>query len=128
MLSEQFLKITVVYATAKILNWKQFTTHDAWIWKCNCCLCYCKDTKLKAIHNQSELSGWTVSVVYATAKILNWKQFTTHTVFFAKIFCCLCYCKDTKLKAIHNWILICNSIKIVVYATAKILNWKQFTT
>ena len=67
----------VVYANAKILNWKQFTTmtkeFDAFI----SCLCKCKDTKLKAIHNRK--LGYLIgrNVVYANAKILNWKQFTT---------------------------------------------------
>ena len=37
-------------------------------------------------------------------------------------FCCLCYCKDTKLKAIHNHVCIFQLRRVVVYATAKILN------
>ena len=36
--------------------------------------------------------------------------------------CCLCYCKDTKLKAIHNMPKVQSLMEIVVYATAKILN------
>ena len=94
----------------------------------SCCLCKCKDTKLKAIHNVKTLINDYITVVYANAKILNWKQFTTvthHTFnglgvvyanakilnwkqFTTKVrvyifkHSCLCKCKDTKLKAIHN--------------------------
>ena len=67
------------------------------------CLCKCKDTKLKAIHNRVSVDNLSVRVVYANAKILNWKQFTTVT-------------HDT------------DKVLGVVYANAKILNWKQFTT
>ena len=35
---------------------------------------------------------------------------------------CLCYCKDTKLKAIHNGAEVFDAVNYVVYATAKILN------
>ena len=41
------------------------------------CLCKCKDTKLKAIHNDVNQVWNEQQVVYANAKILNWKQFTT---------------------------------------------------
>ena len=92
------------------------------------CLCYCKDTKLKAIHNGADLRGADLYVVYATAKILNWKQFTTCIQNSVPVPRCLCYCKDTKLKAIHNYSAPPQTFQPVVYATAKILNWKQFTT
>ena len=68
---------TVVTATAKILNWKQFTTQDQNILTEPSCYCYCKDTKLKAIHNSVPRKTVSSRVVTATAKILNWKQFTT---------------------------------------------------
>ena len=35
------------------------------------CLCKCKDTKLKAIHNNTNLKKQMTMVVYANAKILN---------------------------------------------------------
>ena len=92
------------------------------------CLCYCKDTKLKAIHNKKMIVNKKQFVVYATAKILNWKQFTTLKIKRVDKYCCLCYCKDTKLKAIHNSKSLQMLRSYVVYATAKILNWKQFTT
>ena len=41
------------------------------------CFCKCKDTKLKAIHNLQSTSIHRAIVVFANAKILNWKQFTT---------------------------------------------------
>ena len=79
----------VVYANAKILNWKQFTTKSAsnitWL----SCLCKCKDTKLKAIHNKKLKKNKLLLVVYANAKILNWKQFT---IFFITLYSIRCYC------------------------------------
>ena len=69
--------ITVVYANAKILNWKQFTTKGQFKYYVTRCLCKCKDTKLKAIHNKWNEITNAITVVYANAKILNWKQFTT---------------------------------------------------
>ena len=70
---------------------------------CESCFCKCKDTKLKAIHNVIGMSYYGATVVFANAKILNWKQFTT--LFFHR------YANGP-----------------VVFANAKILNWKQFTT
>ena len=42
------------------------------------CFCKCKDTKLKAIHNRNIEEIERQEVVFANAKILNWKQFTTN--------------------------------------------------
>ena len=83
---------------------------------------------MKAIHNNGGDCFLCRIVVYANAKILNWKQFTTITNWPSEFFGCLCKCKDTKLKAIHNERLLYNNNQYVVYANAKILNWKQFTT
>ena len=118
------------------------------------CLCQCKDTNLKAIHNWKNLSVDFLVVVYANAKIQIWKQFTTQNVrvrleaavvyanakiqiwkqFTTQISvspiptCCLCQCKDTNLKAIHNMKPYLKNTSRVVYANAKIQIWKQFTT
>ena len=118
------------------------------------CVSHCKDTKLKAIHNKTIdlfLLPW---VVFHTAKIQNWKQFTTieggitlikklcftlqrykiesnsqhYILWTCKTQCCVSHCKDTKLKAIHNWIDSLVISEYVVFHTAKIQNWKQFTT
>ena len=199
------LEAAVVYANAKIQIWKQFTTQISVSPIPTCCLCQCKDTNLKAIHNMKPYLKNTSRVVYANAKIQIWKQFTTcgdyrpidSTLFMpmqrykfesnsqpepaviaiwqvvyanAKIqiwkqftttvivslfvillfmpmqrykfesnsqrvtslrdimACCLCQCKDTNLKAIHNsGMSLANSLQ-VVYANAKIQIWKQFTT
>ena len=67
-----------------------------------CCVSHCKDTKLKAIHNHEWQYNTEISVVFHTAKIQNWKQFTT---------------------AAGELYAFC-----VVFHTAKIQNWKQFTT
>ena len=67
-------------------------------------------------------------VVFATAKILIWKQFTTTSLIAPVVVSCVCNCKDTNLKAIHNIFLAILWAETVVFATAKILIWKQFTT
>ena len=36
----------------------------------NCCVCNCKDTNLKAIHNNAFYRNERIDVVFATAKIL----------------------------------------------------------
>ena len=170
----------VVFATAKILIWKQFTTYLSSVLHHCRCVCNCKDTNLKAIHNGGIRREWRLYVVFATAKILIWKQFTTAARSLNLYRGCVCNCKDTNLKAIHNsipipcrafqgcvcnckdtnlkaihnsklcsnshrWGCVCNckdtnlkaihntssSISLfasVVFATAKILIWKQFTT
>ena len=170
----------VVFHTAKIQNWKQFTTHGSKGRTCqplcftlqrykiesnsqrkpsvkrqaNGCVSHCKDTKLKAIHNYWTYRVAKAEVVFHTAKIQNWKQFTTYVhdlrigtmlcftlqrykiesnsqhilIFYFFIFCCVSHCKDTKLKAIHNKFISILLPKDVVFHTAKIQNWKQFTT
>ena len=145
---------TVVYANAKIQIWKQFTTSQRqahlWLmlfmpmqrykfesnsqlqnlfksWRYSC-LCQCKDTNLKAIHNWRTVFPTTRTVVYANAKIQIWKQFTTCRWQTCESLCCLCQCKDTNLKAIHNLSVSVSGNSSVVYANAKIQIWKQFTT
>ena len=119
-----------------------------------CCVSHCKDTKLKAIHNLSEAVKSAQKVVFHTAKIQNWKQFTTtlqktshHVVLcftlqrykiesnsqhldeaVIRFTGCVSHCKDTKLKAIHNYLCVIHTVYHVVFHTAKIQNWKQFTT
>ena len=169
-----------MFYTAKIQNWKQFTTdflkidHETTLcftlqrYKIESnsqhylgiptnvasCVLHCKDTKLKAIHNYSSRLADRPRVVFYTAKIQNWKQFTTqnYNTMMWRMLCftlqrykiesnsqrdnfnkyrresCVLHCKDTKLKAIHNvWGQGC-SVGQVVFYTAKIQNWKQFTT
>ena len=118
----------VVFATAKILIWKQFTTKRNSFDLSFSCVCNCKDTNLKAIHNGNAVVKKSFSVVFATAKILIWKQFTTKKVAWNVIARCVCNCKDTNLKAMHNLVGQTFLANGVVFATAKILIWKQFTT
>ena len=146
--------LRVVFYTAKIQNWKQFTT--AWkiliVFSSLCftlqrykiesnsqhifdddkqhigCVLHCKDTKLKAIHNHRYANNNWLRVVFYTAKIQNWKQFTTDYGIWNLWWRCVLHCKDTKLKAIHNQILSLSLLLLVVFYTAKIQNWKQFTT
>ena len=117
-----------MFATAKILIWKQFTTTIPKTSQLVGCVCNCKDTNLKAIHNLKADNPNTHFVVFATAKILIWKQFTTPLNKNNIMPSCVCNCKDTNLKAIHNVSTISEKTLPVVFATAKILIWKQFTT
>ena len=41
------------------------------------CFCHCKDTNSKAIHNRMDNVMLPPTIVFATAKILIRKQFTT---------------------------------------------------
>ena len=143
-----------MFATAKILIWKQFTTINQVGSMLSSCVCNCKDTNLKAIHNSVKHETIVTTVVFATAKILIWKQFTTIEPLYIEVpwLClqlqryyfesnsqlerwyvliptsCVCNCKDTNLKAIHNHFASLDRFQSVVFATAKILIWKQFTT
>ena len=144
----------VVTDIAKILFWKQFTTwqcnfrrtrwlslilqryyfeSNSQLLRCDyirqpSCHWYCKDTILKAIHNNNTTAPCIRWVVTDIAKILFWKQFTTFIILPNSVLglslilqryyfesnsqrnstrqvCrlrCHWYCKDTILKAIHN--------------------------
>ena len=118
----------VVFYLAKILIWKQFTTVVGQQARKFRCLLSCKDTNLKAIHNQVMCVMEIGCVVFYLAKILIWKQFTTELEKSQKFCGCLLSCKDTNLKAIHNGAKFVRVEDGVVFYLAKILIWKQFTT
>ena len=92
------------------------------------CFCHCKDTNSKAIHNAYRVEQPCQQIVFATAKILIRKQFTTASCSIMWIKDCFCHCKDTNSKAIHNSVLMMAKLPYIVFATAKILIRKQFTT
>ncbi len=136
----------------------KFESNSQLMWLCpysrNWCAIHCKDTNLKAIHNSIEQTAKTSSDVQYTAKIQIWKQFTTvlppqpelramcNTLQRYKFESnsqlssraklrhnrCAIHCKDTNLKAIHNWIATHRGGWVDVQYTAKIQIWKQFTT
>ena len=115
-------------AVAKIQELKQFTTRGGWGKPLKGCVCGCKDTRIKAIHNK-EYDGDTIDfVVSAVAKIQELKQFTTAKQFFEFAASCVCGCKDTRIKAIHNSPYAHSRVCNVVSAVAKIQELKQFTT
>ena len=144
----------VVFHTAKIQNWKQFTTNGYTFWYSEqlcftlqrykiesnsqllvgpsrlvrCCVLHCKDTKLKAIHNQQvrPCNANKLCFTLQRYKIESNSQRLLSIPFFAN--CCVLHCKDTKLKAIHNISPDSRAATTVVFYTAKIQNWKQFTT
>ena len=95
---------------------------------CAGCVCGCKDTRIKAIHNNAATSLYPYLVVSAVAKIQELKQFTTNSRSIYAGWSCVCGCKDTRIKAIHNRFSKNTSIRVVVSAVAKIQELKQFTT
>ena len=92
------------------------------------CFCHCKDTNSKAIHNVLSRTPIPITIVFATAKILIRKQFTTGKRVREAVSNCFCHCKDTNSKAIHNEFDVRRCMAEIVFATAKILIRKQFTT
>ena len=66
--------------------------------------------------------------VFASAKILIRKQFTTSSFLDGGHAYCFCLCKDINSKAIHNSGFILKRGLDTVFASAKILIRKQFTT
>ena len=92
------------------------------------CFCQCKDTNSKAIHNSYCSILYLLFIVFANAKILIRKQFTTCLGIGNTFFDCFCQCKDTNSKAIHNWHCQLWLVQCIVFANAKILIRKQFTT
>ena len=93
----------VAISDAKIQIWKQFTTWPDIQAPARRCNIRCKDTNLKAIHNCSSLAAPRRWVAISDAKIQIWKQFTTPTQYDDYENCCNIRCKDTNLKAIHNF-------------------------
>ena len=144
----------IVFATAKIVIRKQFTTRCILVlvynglflplqrqsfesnsqrqfkqsYELGYCFCHCKDSHSKAIHN-------TTAIVLIYPKLflpLQRQSFEsnsqqTHRT-YAKYFHCFCHCKDSHSKAIHNHCAQVYSRQTIVFATAKIVIRKQFTT
>ena len=117
-----------VYDSAKILIWKQITTTKFLSTLTLRCIWLCKDTNLKANHNQSLAMARLFIGVYDSAKILIWKQITTIFGTPSLKYGCIWLCKDTNLKANHNMYWFMKTPRGGVYDSAKILIWKQITT
>ena len=109
------------------------------------CPQYVKDTKMKAIHNTPTLTNFLGCTVLNTSKIQKWKQFTTIGITFrhfdllssirqryknesnsqpiASLIVwdsnCPQYVKDTKMKAIHNYI----NQSLLVFLTVIVTVW-----
>ena len=92
------------------------------------CIWLCKDTNLKANHNCFAILRKVAMGVYDSAKILIWKQITTVCRCHVVSPWCIWLCKDTNLKANHNWLGMMMFNGSGVYDSAKILIWKQITT
>ena len=113
---------------AKLLNWKQITTHLLRLYFLECCSLWSKVTKLKANHNIPVNHCFSFFAVPYGAKLLNWKQITTWWCLFWYLLCCSLWSKVTKLKANHNIIFTYPPEFEAVPYGAKLLNWKQITT
>jgi len=86
------------------------------------CVLHCKDTKLKAIHNNVQLMRHLYKLCFTLQRYkiesnsqLEWVKEELNAS-------CVLHCKDTKLKAIHNIILDLHNFRCVVFYTAKIQN------
>ena len=91
-----------VSSYAKLLKWKQITTVSKSYNPIRCCKFLCKVTKMKANHNQCQTTPQRTYAVSSYAKLLKWKQITTHFSVVLRILCCKFLCKVTKMKANHN--------------------------
>ena len=120
--------ISVVSVYAKIQIWKQITTHRHMETYLSGCKRICKDTNLKANHNNVASEIYADKVVSVYAKIQIWKQITTTSGAPASGQSCKRICKDTNLKANHNVFDEFLKKHTVVSVYAKIQIWKQITT
>ena len=178
--TRQAVRVPVVLYLKDTQNWKQFTTFDDVniIFHVLCyiskilkiesnsqlsspsrffsasCVISQRYSKLKAIHNRTDvLFGWQ-SVVLYLKDTQNWKQFTTpregewllpELCYISKIlkiesnsqrimlsiisrFSCVISQRYSKLKAIHNFADLLYKYAIVVLYLKDTQNWKQFTT
>ena len=66
---------------------------------------------MKANHNELEQSARDKVVVSNDSKILKWKQITTIISVLISIQGCFQWFKDTKMKANHNYVRICDAIE-----------------
>ena len=117
-----------VFPFAKILIWKQITTESGSYLGEQGCIPFCKDTNLKANHNSTHDVNSRLVAVFPFAKILIWKQITTKHGKGVPVYGCIPFCKDTNLKANHNWRVDFVLSLCAVFPFAKILIWKQITT
>ena len=68
------------------------------------------------------------NVVFVTAKVMNFEQITTRRPITSKIISCLCYRKGNEFWANHNHRLLLPKSLLVVFVTAKVMNFEQITT
>ena len=127
-LSAALLRVSVVYAGAKVLIFSQITTIINHYQKVACCLCWCKGTNFFANHNTYFKMVVRDKVVYAGAKVLIFSQITTRPRWTRFASCCLCWCKGTNFFANHNLSCTTKVFIFVVYAGAKVLIFSQITT
>ena len=71
--------IYAVSSYAKLLKWKQITTDQKYQSGEESCKFLCKVTKMKANHNSFHCGLIVHGAVSSYAKLLKWKQITTHS-------------------------------------------------
>ena len=88
----------------------------------NGCVSHCKDTKLKAIHNQRGDLRINALLCFTLQRYKIESNSQHRGKLGLTIISCVSHCKDTKLKAIHNYREVCPIQADVVFHTAKIQN------
>ena len=69
-----------------------------------------------------------VTVVFVTAKVMNFEQITTNSMASVWSWRCLCHRKGNEFWANHNWRVSKKPLPLVVFVTAKVMNFEQITT
>ena len=67
-----------------------------------CCLRLCKDTKIKANHNEALAVVWQAKLSKTLQRYENKSKSQLVKQLIKEAACCLRLCKDTKIKANHN--------------------------
>ena len=122
------LATSVVFVTAKVMNFEQITTYIHCVFDITGCLCHRKGNEFWANHNFFELLILRLIVVFVTAKVMNFEQITTFKRTSVISSSCLCHRKGNEFWANHNRMFIPLLHLLVVFVTAKVMNFEQITT
>ena len=110
------------------MNFEQITTSWHGGDKINSCLCHRKGNEFWANHNLSPSLPLINLVVFVTAKVMNFEQITTACTMSPTVSSCLCHRKGNEFWANHNTLTLTKLAVMVVFVTAKVMNFEQITT
>ena len=110
------------------MNFEQITTLAAESLFASNCLCHRKGNEFWANHNGRELFYLIHRIVFVTAKVMNFEQITTTRQLNNYELYCLCHRKGNEFWANHNYWSIWSYWVLIVFVTAKVMNFEQITT